>query len=108
MTRIVEIYRRVLDNSYVSLDEMDRDWTASFSSLQIVEIIVELESTFNIDFDIEDLELSNFCTLHKTYDMIKKYNNLFELYGVDILLGNKDKSRIIELLDEYFKNSILR
>jgi len=31
-------------------------------------------------------------------------NHDLKIDGVDILLGNKDKSKIVELLDEYFKN----
>ena len=31
-------------------------------------------------------------------------NHDIEIDGVDILLGNKDKSKLLELIDEYFKN----
>ncbi len=80
------------------------------------------------DFDdICDIYIINTCTVTNTSDiksrkMIRKAiqknsdaciiamgcfieaNHDFNIEGVDILLGNRDKSKIVDIIDEYFKN----
>lgn len=76
--------------------------------------------------DICDVYIINTCTVTNTSDIkskkmirsaIKKNphacvvamgcfieaNKDYEIEGLDIVLGNKDKSKIVELLDEYFQ-----
>ena len=85
------------------------------------------ENNYQIkDFnDICDVYIINTCTVTNTSDVksrkmirnaIKRNkdacivamgcfieaNKDFEIEGLDIVLGNKDKSKIVELLDEYF------
>ena len=77
--------------------------------------------------DICDVYIINTCTVTNTSDSKSKKmintaikrnpdacvvamgcfieaNKDYEIDGLDITIGNKDKSKIIELLDEYFKN----
>ena len=79
--------------------------------------------------DICDVYIINTCTVTNTSDIkskkmirsaIKKNphacvvamgcfieaNKDYEIEGLDIVLGNKDKSKIVELLDEYFQKKV--
>ena len=83
-----------------------------------------VESDFN---DICDIYIINTCTVTNTADIkskkmirnaIKKNpnaivvamgcfiaaNQKFDIEGLDIVIGNKDKSRIVEIIEEYKKN----
>ncbi len=75
-----------------------------------------------------DIIIVNTCTVtnvadHKSQEMVKRFRahhknailvvcgcssekekTVYQTLGIDILLGNKDKSKIVELLEEYLKN----
>lgn len=42
-----------------------------FDSLEIVELIVELENEFNIEFDDDDLDIENITVFHKLLETIE-------------------------------------
>ncbi len=43
-----------------------------YDSIEIIELIVELESEFNIEIDDDDLEIENLIIYKKLYKMVKK------------------------------------
>lgn len=43
-----------------------------YDSVQIIELIVELENEFNIEIEDDDLEIENLTVYSKLYDMIKR------------------------------------
>lgn len=42
-------------------------------SLNMVELIVELEDVFNIEFDESDLDPTKFLTVSDVYELVEKY-----------------------------------
>jgi acyl carrier protein len=43
-----------------------------YDSIQIIELIVELENEFNIEIEDDDLEIENLTVYGKLYDMVKR------------------------------------
>jgi acyl carrier protein len=43
-----------------------------YDSVQIIELIVELENEFNIEIDDDDLEIENLTVYCKLYEMIER------------------------------------
>lgn len=44
-----------------------------FDSIMIIDLVVELENLYNIEFDVDDLTLGNFETVAKVADIVKSY-----------------------------------
>lgn len=71
---IIEIVRNILpDKSRAVLPTTDLIESLGFDSLNILELITALEEKFDILFDDEDLDLSNFNTINTIRLTLERY-----------------------------------
>lgn len=46
-----------------------------YNSVQIIELIVELENEFNIEIDDDDLDIENLTVFNKLHEMVRRKQN---------------------------------
>lgn len=74
-----EINRIIADISYVSIDETDVNEKInlyddlSFDSLQIMQLIVEIEEMFLIEIADEDLDIDRIIDVSSLYELVRRY-----------------------------------
>lgn len=61
----------ILQNNNV--DIANQKTINEFDSLQILDIVSDLEQTFNIKIEVDDIKFSNFTDLDKMESLINKY-----------------------------------
>lgn len=61
----------ILQNNNV--DIINQKKINEFDSLQILDIVTDLEQTFNIKIEVDDIKFSNFTDLDKMESLINKY-----------------------------------
>lgn len=67
--KTIELEDSVTDETLASSDLM----VLGMNSIMAIQIIVLLESEFNIEFDDEDLLLENVDSIEKIVNLVKKY-----------------------------------
>lgn len=73
--KIKDSIMEILENHGYS--NLEPDMTLNLDSLAIIEIIVDIENQFNFEFDIDELDFSNFKTINNICSLVEsKVKNL--------------------------------
>lgn len=75
MNKVVERVKKCLNNTLqvvIKDESIDLNLLDAYNvdSLQIVKILIELENEFDIEFDIEELEIENFISTRRICETI--------------------------------------
>ncbi len=70
---IKEILKSILDNIDINqIKEEDNLYSIGLDSLNVINLIVSIESKYNIKFDDEDIELKNWKNISTIKNIINK------------------------------------
>lgn len=76
---IREIVSNIMkDMLLVSIDEIEDDsslYSVGIDSINVIEIVIELEEKLNIQFREDDLDMENFQTINSINDICSKLKN---------------------------------
>lgn len=72
--KIYDILNRITDEQYTKNELLSADYEKEeiLDSLQIVQLVVELESEFNIEIEDEDLSIDNLKSFDRIVSLITR------------------------------------
>lgn len=71
--KVVGILEKVLDSKEKLPKAYDQDISPVLDSIRFVSLIIEIETTFNMEIDEDDFEISKLDTVEKIIDLVSGY-----------------------------------